>query len=304
MAPERGNCRIKNKQTLAKSVDKLFEKYLSKFEKELFRTVNTEDEEAIHDLRVSIKKIRALFLFLEESGFANINSDFPYLKKLKKIFKKAGQLREVHIHRNLYHHYRDQTGRDFPALLEHLDTMEEQSRQAYHESMPGIKLRKYYQQADNLKRSIQGISRSTLNKKLFTFIQSRVETCYGYMLEPHYEQHLHQIRKYLKHIRFIIGQKVGDVHELFQEELTFDDTKKVEDILGEWHDRDEFRKLLEEYRKIMEENGDESSKQLLEEYLSKVNQDIQSDVTRLRPELVHVFSLMRNLLTRDRLQIG
>lgn len=286
---------------MAKSVDNLFEKYLAKFEKELFRAVNTEDEEAIHDLRVSIKKIRALFLFIEESGFAQIKSDYPYLKKLEKIFKNAGKLREIHIHKNLYHHYREKTGKEFPQLLEHLEKMEQDNRQAYHETMPGIKLRKFYQQADDLQAALKGISRTTLNKKLFTFIQTRVETCYGFMLEPRYEQHLHQIRKYLKHIRFIIGQKVGDVHELFQEELTFGDTKKVEDILGEWHDRDEFRKLLEDYRQKNEEKGNENTKQLSGEYLTQVKQDIQADVTKLRPELVHVFSLMRNLLDRDSL---
>ncbi|MBS3806752.1 MAG: CHAD domain-containing protein [Bacteroidales bacterium] len=288
---------------MAKSVEKLFEKYLSKFEKELFRAVNTEDEEAIHDLRVSIKKIRALLLFLEEAGFANIKSEYPYLTKLKKLFKKAGKLREIHIHKKLYHHYREKTGRDFPQLLEHLERMEEDNRQAYHETMPGIKLRKFYQQADDLQHAIKKISRSTLNKRLFTFIQTRVETCYGFMFEPHYEQHLHQIRKYLKHIRFIIGQKVGDMHELFQEELTFEDTKKVEDILGEWHDRDEFRKLLEEYSQITEKNGDGTTKKLLGEYLNQVKQDIQTDITKLRPELVHVFSLMRNMLSRDRRQM-
>lgn len=289
---------------MAKSADKLFEKYLSKFEKELFRTVNTEDEEAIHDLRVSIKKIRALFLFLEESGFANIKKDHPYLKKVKGIFQKAGKLREIHIHRNLYHHYRERVGEDFPDLQKHLDQQEEQARKAYHEAMPGIDMRRFYRQAEALQKEIDGISGSKLNKKLFTFVLTRVNACYGFMYEPNYEQHLHQIRKYLKHIRFIIGQKVGDLHRLFQDELTFDDTKKVEDMLGEWHDRDEFRKLLEELQQnYQEENGDPSQKELLEAYHREVDRDIQDDIKKLRPELVHVFSLMKHILERNRKEL-
>jgi CHAD domain-containing protein len=124
------------------------------------------------------------------------------------------------------------------------------------------------------------------------------------MYEPNYEQHLHQIRKYLKHIRFIIGQKVGDLHRLFQDELTFDDTKKVEDMLGEWHDRDEFRKLLEELQQnYQEENGDPSQKELLEAYHREVDRDIQDDIKKLRPELVHVFSLMKHILERNRKEL-
>jgi CHAD domain-containing protein len=286
---------------LAKTVDKLFEKYVEKFEAEFLRAINTEDEEAIHDLRVAIKKIRALFLFLKESGMADIKSDYPYLGNLKKIFKKAGKLREVHIHKNLYEQYRKRLGQDFPELEEHLRNLEEESRNAYHEYMPGIQFRKFYRAANSLQKEIQGISRKKLNKKLYEFIRVRVEQCHQYMFEAHYEQHLHQIRKYMKHIRFIIGQQIGDVHKVFEDELSFEDTKKVEDILGEWHDRDEFRKLLEEYRNTLTQAGDAGeTASRLEAYLEAVNQDIREDVKKLRPELIHLFALMKNLLERNK----
>ena len=285
---------------MAKTVDKLFEKYVEKFEKEFLRAINTEDEEAIHDLRVSIKKIRALFLFLKEAGIADIKSDYPYLRNLKEIFKKAGRLREIHIHKNLYEAYRERAGQDFPELEEHLRAMEEESRKAYHEYMPGIQFRKFYRAANSLQKEIQGIPPKKLNKKLYAFIRVRVEECHQYMFEEHYERHLHQIRKYLKHIRFIIGQQIGDVHKVFEDELSFDDTKKVEDILGEWHDRDEFRRLLEEFRENLPEGStSKDTTSRLEAYLAAVNKDIGEDVKRLRPELVHLFALMKNLLERN-----
>jgi CHAD domain-containing protein len=284
---------------LAKTVDKLFEKYLTKFEKEFLRAINTDDEEAIHDLRVSIKKMRALFLFLKESGFANIKSDYPYLRNLKQIFKKAGRLREIHIHKNLYHEYSQRLGKDFPQLQKYLDEQEEESRQAYHDFMPGIEFRKFYDQANQLQKDLKRISQKKLNDKLFDFIRSRVDECHGFMFEPHYEQHLHQIRKYLKHIRFIIGQKIGDVHKIFDNEVSFDDTKKVEDILGEWHDRDEFRRMLEAFRDNIKDAAKAETQELLDAYLKEVNQDIHEDIKKLRPELVHLFSLMKNLLERS-----
>jgi len=284
---------------LAKTLDKLFEKYIEKFETEFLRAINTDNEDAIHDLRVSIKKLRALFLFLREAGIADIKSDYPYLTNLKKTFKKAGRLREIHIHKNLYEEYRKRVDQDFPELEQYLQNLEEESRKAYHEYMPGIQFRKFYRAANSLQKEIQGIPRKKVNKKLYEFIRVRVEECHQYMLEAHYEQHLHQIRKYLKHIRFIMGQQIGNVHKVFEDELSFDDTKKVEDILGEWHDRDEFRKLLEEYREKLQEtdpSGDTASR--LDAYLEAVDKDIREDVKKLRPELVHLFALMKNLLER------
>ncbi|GEM_PF-1963768 len=280
---------------MAKTLDKLFEKYTGKFEKEFLRAINTEDEEAIHDLRVAIKKMRALFLFMEESKFARVKQDYPHLKKLKKIFQKAGQLREVHIHKNLYQHHRDQLGEDFPGFYKYLEQMEEHSRQEYHQSMPGLSFRRFYQQAEALQQALGGISKARLNRKLYTFVKSRVDACYRYMFEPRYEVHLHQIRKYLKHIRFIIGQKVGDVHKMVEDELSFEEIKKVEDMLGEWHDRDEFRKILEEYENTLDETGEEE-KEILARYQQQVRQDIRKGVNHMRPELMHLFSLMKNLL--------
>lgn len=284
---------------MAKTVDKLFDKYLSKFEKELLRAINTDDEEAIHDLRVSIKKIRALFLFFKEAGFADVKSDYKYLRKLKDVFKKAGKLREYHIHKNLLEEYQQRTGTDFNALAQYIEEQEKEARQAYHDFMPGLELRKLYQTADQLHKAIDNIPSKNLNKKLYNFIKSRVDECHGFMFEQHYEQHLHQIRKYLKHIRFIIGQKIGNIHEMFENEIDFKDTKKVEDILGEWHDRDEFRKLLDEFYNQLDETQQKELHETYKTFKDEVEKDIQDDVNKLRPELIHVFSLMKTLLERQ-----
>lgn len=284
---------------MAKTIDKLFEKYLNKFEKEFLRAINTDDEEAIHDLRVSIKKIRALFLFLREAGIADVKSDYKYLGKLKDIFKKAGKLREFHIHKNLLEEYQQRTGEDFTSLAQYIAEQEKEARQAYHELMPGLQFRKLYQTADQLHKAIEGISPKKLNKKLYHFIKTRVDECHGFMFEPHYENHLHQIRKYLKHIRFIVGQRIGNIHEKFENDIDFKETKKVEDILGKWHDRDEFRKLLDEFYGQLDEARQNEVYKTYNTFKNEVDKDIREDVKKLRPELIHLFSLMKTLLERQ-----
>lgn len=281
---------------MAKTVEQLFEKYLNKFENEFLRAINTEDEEAIHDLRVSIKKIRALFLFLKEAGFADIKSDYKYLRKLKDVFKKAGKLREFHIHKDLLEQYSQRIGENFPALAEYIEEQEKEAKQAWHDFMPGLKLRKLYKTADQLHQAIDGIPSKKLNSRLYNFVITRLDACQEFMLEPHYEIHLHQIRKYLKHIRFIIGQKIGNIHELFENEIDFRDTKKVEDMLGEWHDKDEFCKLLDKFYSQLDDTRQNEIFETYQAFKDKVEKDIREDVKKLRPELVHVFSIMKTLM--------
>lgn len=284
---------------MAQTVDKLFEKYLDKFEKEFLRTVNTNDEDAIHDLRVSIKKLRALFLFLKEAGFADVKSDYKYLRKLKDVFKKAGKFREFQIHKNLLNDYQERLGQEFYTFAQYLDEQEKQAQNDFHEFMPGIKFRKLYHTADQLHKKIDGIPSKKLNSKLYDFVKTRVDECHGFMFEPHYENHLHQIRKYLKHIRFIIGQKIGNIHKMFESEIDFKDTKKVEDILGEWHDRDEFRKILEAFYGELDETQQKEISETYQQFKNEVDKDIHDDVKKLRPELVHLFSLMKTLLDQQ-----
>lgn len=283
---------------MAKTVDKLFEEYLKKFEKEFLNTINTNDEEAIHDLRVSIKKLRALFLFIDEADFANMKS-FPYFDNLKKVFKRAGKVREYQIHKNILQEYEKSLGENFPALHKYIDKNIIDFQQAFQDYMPGLTFRELYHNADQLHKKIDGISDNTLNKKLFRFIKTRVDECHSLLFDYQYEIHLHQIRKYLKHIRFITGQKIGDVHKLFEEEIDFKDTKKIEDILGDWHDRDEFAKELKAFEEQLTQGQKNQNKEKLQKYKKAVNESIQKDIKTLRPELLHTFSLMKNLLEKN-----
>ncbi len=283
---------------MAQTIDKLFEKYLEKFENEFLNTINTNDEEAIHDLRVSVKKLRALFLFIDEAGFANMKS-YSYFDNLKKVFKRAGKVREYQIHKNILQEYEQSIGEKFPALQKYINKNISDYQGAFHEFMPGLTFRELYKTADQLHKKIDGISDKELNKKLLKFIKTRVDECHSFLFDYQYEIHLHQIRKYLKHIRFIIGQKIGDVHELFEKEIDFKDTRKIEDILGDWHDRDEFARELKAFEDQLTQAPKNQNKEKLQKLKKAANESIQEDIKTLRPELLHTFSLMKNLLERN-----
>jgi CHAD domain-containing protein len=118
------------------------------------------------------------------------------------------------------------------------------------------------------------------------------------MFNYRYEIHLHDIRKYLKQIRFVIGEKLGDLHKQIENDINFQDIKNVEDMLGEWHDRDEFKLLLDDFTATNGENLGEEEQVKLEKLKQKVAEDIHKDITKLRPQLLHLFSLSKAVLDR------
>jgi CHAD domain-containing protein len=187
----------------------------------------------------------------------------------------------------------------FPKLLSYLSESEQSSQKEFHEFMPGLEFRKLYKTSDDLINELKSIPPKKLDKQLFTFIKSRIDECYDYMFEIDYSVHLHQIRKYLKQIRFVVGEQIGNIYSYFDEEVNFNDTKKVEDILGDWHDRDEFSNLLLEFETIHQDKLTEEDKKKQEKYKRAVEKDINTDIQKLRPELLHLFSLMKATMEKQ-----
>lgn len=62
------------------------------------------DPEAIHQLRVSIKKIRAVLELLDKVTGNGVDAD-AMMKELERLFKTAGKLREVQVNRTLFESY-------------------------------------------------------------------------------------------------------------------------------------------------------------------------------------------------------
>jgi len=93
-------------------------------DKHIFAAKATMDPEAIHQFRLSIKRIRALFHLLEDVTVGNFNAK-QAIRPLRKIFRPAGQLRDIHVQAELIQAYENQFSVRFSAIWEYL-ILEEQ----------------------------------------------------------------------------------------------------------------------------------------------------------------------------------
>lgn len=74
--------------------------------------IRTAEAEAVHDMRVQIKRLSCIYTFLEESKIAPVKKD-KYYSDLRNYFKTAGKLREFQLHRKMIDGYKQQYGDHF-----------------------------------------------------------------------------------------------------------------------------------------------------------------------------------------------
>ena len=173
--------------------------------------LKTQDQEALHRFRVQVKKIKAL---LTLSGKGNPHAKLnPRFKPVKKVFSKAGELRNAYISGQL-------------ALQQRQPT----SKPARKFRARGTKYLKAIRMARRpIKKKLSPIHLNTLRQ----FYESQLQRiAAGLEGQPSAEQ-LHNCRKRIKILLYN--------YPLVQGELTFElDTAyldSLQETIGNWHDQ-------------------------------------------------------------------
>lgn len=198
-----------------------FKKRLKRIE-EILRLKQEEiTKESIHELRLEIKKVKAVFTLL-----AYINNNFPlhrYYRPFKTVFEKAGDIRTVQIEQELLKNYiSDPSDR----YLDQLKKLVEEKSNAL-----GKKVRSHT--VVKLKSSKKGIL-SFLNKisenQLKQFLKKKSGKLVRMIERKIFEeQYLHLLRKKLKRFYFIARMLYPDV-------TIPEPWNRLMELLGKWHD--------------------------------------------------------------------
>lgn len=198
-----------------------FKKRLKRIGEILHLTQEEITKERVHELRLEIKKVKALFTLLRYS-----NNNFPahkYYRPFKAIFKKAGNIRTVQVEQEILKQY----------ISDSSDCYLDELQKLTHE------------QIEALKRMVGSniVARLKSNKKEITLFLNKVtENRIKLFLKTNArkinkileegilkERKLHGIRKKLKSFYFVARTAYPDM-------IVPDPWNKLMELLGKWHD--------------------------------------------------------------------
>jgi len=278
---KRAECFLKKYKSLSQNLKKVKK-----------QTLKTGTPETIHQLRVSLKKTNAFFRLLE-----SINSEFDAseaFKPFKKIFKKAGRVRDINVQSDLLKKLEKEFKMKVShqhALLKKKEKNEFQSYKKYLKKNAG----RFDKKIGKKELKIFDDDPSLLKIKLY--LVKQLEQIIDLMTSKKIDNsRLHKIRIQLKEYFYnvdlvnecilknkIIVRHLAQLHEL-------------QDQLGKWHDRSTMYNFTGEPDQQLSREEKKSMRHLHSK-LGKSNKELTRDLKKQFPPMLINFERIKNGLT-------
>jgi len=243
-----------NKDLFIKHIRWLFREYDAQFRLAL----KGAKEEPVHDLRVMIKRLTTLFLFLDEADIYKRRSN-DFFKLLRAFFRSAGYLRDMQVIRSLIRNYKIRIKYDISEYEYYLTAKEISAKNSFfHSSEKYPKLI----QTEVKKAIIASVSKFTdesLTQKSFAFMIERLNRIDEYLQSTSASKYLHKIRQTLKQLRYFIEifHAASDLSLI--DESDYNEIKEIENIIGGWNDRSILLEDIKNYKTFNEKLGSGSN---------------------------------------------
>ncbi len=188
-------------------------------------------EKPLHELRVSIKRIKALFDFLAEL-LPKETEISHYFKPFKEIFRVAGKLRDAQVQERLLLKCAKDWNLPAPLAYEtHLKKIQNIAFHKFKKTAQHVKLGDIKSEKRTLKKILDAISEETLPIDTESLLRYRFANVRLLVQEPTEEDSLHEARKMIKSIYYVL-------HLVFAPTTPqqYQDLKHLEEVIGDWHD--------------------------------------------------------------------
>ena len=222
------------------------------------------DKEVVHELRLSIKKLRAFHKLAEELCPAEVDELIHINKRVRRLFRLAGQLRDTQVQIHMLVSVQDNTGIDYPELNKWLMKREKKrilrfGRKPLHvltHATADATLHKigYWLALASDEAILKGGGKvlAALNAKAMKLSAAKMN-----------EQDLHLIRTIIKQIKYILNIMHHSYPDFRFSDVSVDSLHKIETSVGNWHDNLVRVELLD---KFMGKSDYEADSQLLDKY--------------------------------------
>ena len=265
-----------NKGLLIRQIRWLFREY----DKQFRLARKGAKEQPVHDLRVMIKRINSLFLFLDETDIYRKRSN-TYLKQLKSFFKTAGYLRDIQVIRSLLGYYKEKVNYDISEYGNYLAGKEASAWDSFFHSSEKYPVQKQKEVINAIIESVRKLSDESLSQKAYSFMIRRLNRIDDYLRSAGTSKYLHKIRQTLKQLRFFIEILQASSQLSLMEESDYNEIREIENIIGGWNDRSILINDIKYYIAYNQKLGSRSSwpeLTALQDYIKKDRKELVKDI--------------------------
>lgn len=191
---------------------------------------------SVHEMRLCMKRLRALFLFLEALE-PDIISTKIMLSSFRKLFKRAGHIRDIQIQKKLALHLEQELNASFSEYIHYLNKNEKKAIQVFEKKMHGYEPEKDFALIRNIiSETLSAYPPEDISLRGKEIIFDKFMLVRNMAQKKLNSTQLHAIRTKLKQISYLL--KIWKGHDNVTQAIPIDRSflQIVEIKLGKWHD--------------------------------------------------------------------
>ncbi|MBP6978240.1 MAG: CHAD domain-containing protein [Bacteroidales bacterium] len=219
------------------------------FEKCYPRIQDVTDDEAIHDIRVSIKKTRTLLLLLDYMYPDEWDIRTLY-RPYRKIFKRLGLIRDLQVQHKLAAYLKLKTAVDIVGYQSFLKQQEKTIRFDVNAWLRHSSLPNWRSLEADLHSCYFRTGKKMIILKANEYIACRIQKAKKLTAQKD-RTTIHLIRRLLKEARYMIDMMSSVLKDKTEYKELQTQIKPIENYLGEWHDRTVALDYIFQYEQFM-----------------------------------------------------
>lgn len=195
------------------------------------------ETELVHQLRLSIKKLRAFNVLAANLCGKDIDKQIHVNTQVRQLFKAAGQIRDIQVQMELLVIYEEKTGKSYPELSNWLLNRERKSIIAFSRSPQRVVTKaKAYSLQHKISKMLTGLSDEYILEQTGTALKQLFETSQKLSSGRINDRNLHRIRICNKQIKFILNIMNRCYPDFTFDLISVDSLREIEAAAGKWHD--------------------------------------------------------------------
>jgi CHAD domain-containing protein len=238
-----------------------YTEHKSVFEKNFAIVLDNFDIEAIHKMRTSTKRLRALLLLIKFLSPEKFKAK-RQLSKLRLLFKHAGKIREIQIEMVTIDHYTKISEKKYPEYLEYLKGREHKEIARFLRVLPEIDNKGHILNDPQILEVIQNIPVGKIKKRAEEFIDQKKEILLELNQHPLNYSKIHENRTHLKQLYYLyeVLRELTGQHEILK--MKSEKIREIEQLIGSWHDLVNSNSLVNAYLKTKDSRRNKKYKEL------------------------------------------
>lgn len=191
--------------------------------------------DAVHDMRVAIKRLRAVIILCEKL--------YPELSivhaegELRKLFRLSGKMRDAQVQQALVREYEVRLEAGFGEFTDYLQDYERKSIKKFSNYCIHHTANDFIQSISAiLPNIILNVDEKHLKSAFYALLRELLTTVESLKTDQQQDEHLHEIRRKLKQCNYLLTIFDAEDDDLLQLTKLLKKLEKANDLLGKWHD--------------------------------------------------------------------